>query len=118
MITDINSIYVIDLEKEYSSVRGSLLRVSLELATARAMGVAVVKIIHGKTESGGVNYLGRQVRTLLRREFHEKRLRMVICGESYYRGNSMTDDLIENCAYVDRDPDLDNPTAAFTVVYI
>ena len=118
MITDINSIYVIDFEKEYTTVRGSLLRVSFELATARAMGVAVVKVIHGKRETGGVNYLGRQTRTLLRREFREGRLRMVICGEKFQRGNSMTDDLIENCPYVDLDPDLDDPSAAFTVVYI
>ena len=118
MITDINSIYVIDLQKDISTVRGSLLKVSLELATARAMGVSVVKIIHGKAESGGINYLGRRVRAVLRREFRAGRLRMVIGGESYHRGNSMTDDLIENCAYVDRDPDLDDPTAAFTVVYI
>lgn len=118
MIHDLKSIYVIDLEKEHTTVRESLLRISLELATARAMGVSVVKIVHGMREPDRVNYLGRRVRTLVRAEFRAGRLRMVIRGEHYTRDDSMTADLIENCPYVDSDPDLDAPTAAFTVVYI
>ena len=118
MILDINSIHVIDLKKEYTTVRDSLLRVSLELATARALGVSVVKIIHGATPAGDVSYLGRKVRTLVRGEFRAGRLRMVIRGECYRRGDSMTDDLIENCPYVDSDPDLEISDRSFTVVYI
>ncbi len=77
-----DNLYIVSLVEDYTDTKSAQKSLQYEIATARAQGVHVMKVLHGSSSSEGwEGKLARATRTLLRRYKREEKIRFFVCGE-------------------------------------
>lgn len=106
----------VNLEQGMPTVQQALRRLESELITAKRLGFAGVKLIHGYGSSG----TGGRIRVAVRKELNRRRelgqLVAVIPGERFSIFDEDTRRLLSRCDSLRRDRDLDRYNNGVTFV--
>lgn len=113
-----NKVKQVNLEQGMPSVPVALRRLESELYTAKRLGFAAVKLIHGYGSSG----VGGKLRVAVRQELEKRRrlgqLTAVIPGEKFSIFEEETRLALNRCGSLRQDRDLDRYNNGVTFVLL
>jgi hypothetical protein len=114
-----NSIFkVISIETGMPTVEVGQKRLYLEIATARNQGIKFLKVIHGYGSSGVGGRLKRGILEYLDAKKKEGLVKAFVPGEDWSIFNQTARDIIDQCADLSKDSDLENCNHGITIVAI
>lgn len=95
----------------------ALKQVEFALASTRARGGHLVKIVHDEGLGTARVRLRSEIRRMLRVYKKEERILLLIRGEDFSMTDNLTRYLADRCPQVELDPDMDRGNENITVVY-
>lgn len=112
-----DEVYRIELIEGLPETRTVLTQVEFLLASVRARGGHLIKLIHDQSLGKSVVRLRGEIRRLLRACQKEGRVIVMIPGEHFSMSDSMTRYVIDKCPQIELDVDMDEKNEYITVVY-
>lgn len=109
---------IVNLEDGYPTVNQGLLRLDRALVSARAEGVAVVKLIHGYGSKGVGGRLKDEVFKTLARYKRADMIADFVPGEDFRISNETTWALLKRAPEIKQDRDLGKMNKGITVVVL
>lgn len=107
----------IELVEGQPEAKTALKQVEFELASVRARGGHLLKIVHDESLGKSAVRLRGEIRRLLRSCKKTGRVILMIPGESFSMADGMTRYLADKCPQIELAPDLDKKNDAITIVY-
>jgi ribosomal 50S subunit-associated protein YjgA (DUF615 family) len=77
-----DNLYKIDLTEAFTDTLSATKRLQYEIATARAQGAHILKVMHGSAGDAQWGKLARATRALAKRYKREEKLRFFVLGEA------------------------------------
>ena len=108
----------VNLERGMPLVKDAIHRLTFELHHSRALGVRVLKIIHGYGSSGTGGRIRVEARSYLARLKTRGEIRDFIPGEEFSIFNSATLDAFRRCDALRRDRDLERHNNGVTFIVL
>lgn len=96
----------------------ALKQVEFTVASVRACGGHLVKIVHDESLGASRARLRAEIRRLLRVMRKEGRVVLMIPGEDFSMTDTSTRYLVDKCPQVELDPHMDKKNENITVVYL
>ena len=112
-----DQVYTITLAEGQPEAKSVLTQVEFVLASLRARGGHLLKLVHDESLGRSLVRLRGEVRRLLRAAKKEGRVLLMIPGEKFSAADDMTRYLIEKRPGVELDEDMDKKNDHITVVY-
>ncbi len=109
--------YRVEIPEGLPGTKTALKQVEFSLASLRARGGHLMKIVHDETLGAAQTRLRNEIRRFLRAYKKEERIILMIRGEDFGMGDPMTRYLVDKCPQVELDPDMDKGNADITVIY-
>jgi len=106
----------VNLKSGMPTVEEARSRLNTEIEKARQRGDHVLKLIHGYGSSGVGGKLRNAIRSSLRRRRKEGKIQSFVAGEKWGILNEVTNEILEVCPSLDRDPDLNKYNEGITIV--
>ena len=95
----------------------ALKQVEFALASVRARGGHLVKLVHDEGLGAARVRLRSEIRRMLRVYKKEDRILLMIRGEDFSMSDNLTRYLADRCPQVELDPDMDRGNENITLVY-
>ncbi len=109
---------LINLEQGHPKVDTAMMRLRLEMATLRRVGVKTVKVIHGYGSSGTGGAIKQATHRYLNEQMRSKKIRAFCPGESFGPFENRGRQLIELAPDFRQDPDWGRQNDGVTVVVL
>lgn len=108
----------VNLEQDFPSIEQARVRLRAEIATARAAGVKVLKVIHGYGSSGVGGDLRYALQATLRQMADAGEVTDSIYGENWRKSDERAWALLKRMPALKQDPDLGRGNKGITVVVL
>ena len=106
----------VNLKSGMPTVDEARSRLNTEIDKARQQGDQVLKLIHGYGSSGVGGKLKDAIRSSLRRRRKEGKILSFVGGEKWGVFDEVTNEILEECPQLDKDPDLNRCNEGITIV--
>jgi len=113
-----DEIFPLEITEGLPEAKTALKQVEFELASMRARGGHLMKIVHDGRLGSSRERLRAEVRRQLRVFRKEGRIVLMIPGESFSMTDNATRYLVDRCPQVELDRDIDKKNGDFTLVYL
>lgn len=109
---------LINLEEGHPDVETAMMRLRLELATLRRVGVKTVKVIHGYGSSGKGGAIRQATHSYLSDQLRNRKLKGFCPGESFGPFESRGRKVMELAPDFRQDPDWGRQNEGITVIVL
>jgi len=111
-------IRIVQLEAGMPSAEDARSRLNAEINKARNSDTVVLKLIHGYGSSGVGGRLRDAIRSSLRKRRKEGKIRSFVGGENWSIFEDVTRQILDECAELSKDKDLNGYNEGITIVLI
>ena len=112
------AVRVVSIKSGMPTVEEGRARLKAEIDRAKADGAVVLKLIHGYGSFGVGGALRRGIRASLRKRLKEGRIRALVPGEQWDLFNETARQLLQECADLASDQDLNHYNEGITLVLL
>ena len=113
-----DEIYHVRVLEGLPQTKTVLKQVEYTVASTRALGGKLLKLVHDETLGPSQARLRAEIRRLLRVMQREGRIRLMIPGEQFSMSDTATRYLADKCPQVELDLDMDKKNGNITVVQL
>ncbi|MBQ8175206.1 MAG: hypothetical protein IJ009_07390 [Clostridia bacterium] len=107
----------VEVPEGLPGTKTALKQVEFSLASVRARGGHLVKLVHDERLGAARVRLRSEIRRMLRVYKKEERITLMIRGEDFSMTDNLTRYLVDRCPQVELDSDMDKENGNITLVY-
>lgn len=112
-----DTVLSVEITDGLPEAKTALKQVAFELASTRARGGHLIKVIHDERLGTSRDRLRAEIRRMLRAMKKEGKIILLVCGEKFSATDSTTCYLIDKCPQIEKDGDMGKQNENMTIVY-